>query len=107
MVRNSANEVLDARNQTDNPRVPRPLKAPSETPWLIEFAGTQGVGISLGSRAADIMITALKNGKEEERLAALAYLKDSPSDGAIKEIYLAMYGDDIEVREAAYMTLWE
>jgi len=107
VVRNSANEVLDPHNQTDNPRVPRPLKAPSETPWLIEFAGTQGVGIAPGSRAADILISVLKNGKEEERLAALSYLKDIPTDGAIKEIYHAMYGDDIEVREAAYMTLWE
>ncbi|HUI90215.1 MAG TPA: HEAT repeat domain-containing protein [Anaerolineales bacterium] len=107
VVRNSANEVLDARNQTDNPRVPRPLKNPSEISWLIEFAGTQGVGIPPGSPATDILVSALKNGKEEERLAALPYLKKNLTDGMIKEIYHAMYGDDIELREAAYMTLWE
>jgi HEAT repeat protein len=107
VVRNSAGEVLDARNQTDNPRVPRSPKPPSETTWLIEFAGTQGVGIPSGSSATDILVTALKTGKVEERLAALLYLRKNPTDGAIKEIYQAMYGDEPEVREAAYMTLWE
>jgi HEAT repeat protein len=107
MVRNSANEVLDARDQADNPRVPRPLKAPSETPWLIEFAGTQGVGISPGSPATDILLSALKNGKEEERLAALSHLKKELTDGAIAGIYHAAYGDNPELREAAYASLWE
>ena len=107
MVRNSANEVLDARDQADNPRVPRPLKAPSETPWLIEFAGTQGVGISPGSPATDILLSALKNGKEEERLAALSHLKKELTDGAIAGIYHAVYGDNPELREAAYASLWE
>ncbi len=36
VVRNSANEVLEARTHlNENPRIPRPLKAPSQTPWLI------------------------------------------------------------------------
>ena len=107
MVRNSANEVLDARNQTNNPRVPWPLKDPSEIPWLIAFAGTQGVGIAPGTPATDILISALKSGKEEERLAALSYLKKNLTDGAIREIYHAVYGDNPELREAAYAALWE
>ncbi|MBI1794893.1 MAG: NACHT domain-containing protein [Chloroflexi bacterium] len=107
VVRNSASEVLEARQSSEDPRVPRPLKVPSETPWLIEFAGTQGTGISPGSPATDVLVAALKSPKDEERLAALAYLKKSPSDGVIKQIYGAMYGDDTEVREAAYIALWE
>jgi len=107
VVRNSAGEVIEAHSQLENPRAPRPLKAPSETPWLIEFAGTQGVGIVPGSPATDILLSVLKNGKEEERLAALSYLKTGLTDGAIMGIYHAMYGDNPELREAAYMTLWE
>jgi hypothetical protein len=107
MVRNSAGEVIEARNQIEDPRVPRPLKAPSETPWLIEFAGTQGVGIPPGSPATDILISVLKNGKEEERFAALSYLKKDLTDGAITGIYHAMYGDSPEIREAAYLILWQ
>jgi len=107
VVRNSAAEVLEARNQVEDPRAPRPLKAPSETPWLIEFAGKQGIGIAPGSSATDILVSALKSGKEEERLSALSYLKKERSEGAIRGMYQAMYEDNPEIREAAYMTLWE
>jgi HEAT repeat protein len=107
VVRNSASEVLESQNHSNDPRVPHPLKPPSETPWLIEFAGTQGVGISPGAPATDILLAALKSTKEEERLGALAFLKQAPNDGIIKQIYSAMYTDDPELREAAFMTLWE
>ena len=107
VVRNSANEVLESENPANDPRVPRPLKAPSESPWLIEFAGTQGVGISPGAPATDLLLAALKSPKDEVRLAALGYLKHTPTDGIIKAIYGAMYGDDAELREAAFLTLWE
>jgi HEAT repeat protein len=107
VVRNSASEVLESQNHANDPRVPRPLKQPSESPWLIEFAGTQGSGISPGAPATDILLAALKSGKTEERMAALAYLKLTPSDGIVKQIYGAMYADDPELREAAYLTLWE
>ncbi len=35
-------------------------------------------------------------------MGALAYLKQNPSDGIIKQIYTVMYGDSPELREAAY-----
>lgn len=107
VVRNSASGILESQNRSDDPRVPRRLRAPSETPWLIEFAGTQGVGISPGAPATDILLAALKSPKDEERLGALPYFKANLSDGIIKQIYEVMYGDDAELREAAYLTLWE
>jgi len=107
LVRNSAGEALEARNLAENPRVPRPLKTPSETPWLIEFAGTQGIGITPGTPATDILVAALKNGNEEERFGTLQYLRKNLTDGAIMGIYHAMYSDNPELREAAYATLWE
>ncbi len=107
VVRNSASEVLEARNVAAGPRIPRRLKAPSETPWLISFAGTQGVGISPGAPATELLLAALKSPKQEERLAALEYLKQKPTDGTVKAIYDAMYGDDPDLREAAFLTLWE
>jgi hypothetical protein len=107
VVRSSANEMLEARSQTGNPRVPRPLKPPSESAWLIAFAGTQGVGISPGAPAMDLLLAALKSAKEEERLAALAYLKQNPTDGIVQQLYAAMFGNDSELKEAAYLSLWE
>jgi HEAT repeat protein len=107
VVRNSAGEALESHNQAENPRITRPLKAPSETPWLIEFAGKQGTGITPGTPATDLLISALKNGNEEERFAALQYLRKNLTDGAIMAIYHAMYGDNAELREACYAALWE
>ncbi len=104
VVRNSASEVLDSKNDPD-PRVPQSLTRPSETPWLIEFAGKQGVGISPGSPAIEILAAALKSEIEEERLAALPYLKRTPSEGVIQSLYHAMYRDDPEVREAVFLVL--
>jgi HEAT repeat protein len=107
VVRNAAAEILDSRSGPADPRVPRQLPPPSEAPWLIAFAGTLGVGISPGAPATDVLIAALKSPNQDERLAALAYLKRAPSDGVIREMYAAMGGDDEEVREAAFLGLCE
>jgi hypothetical protein len=107
IVRNAATEVLDSRAHPANPRIPRPLTAPSETPWLIEFAGKQGVGISPGVPATDVLLNALKNGNEEERLACLPYLRRTPNEGVIKHLYDSIHTDDAELREAAYQVVWE
>ena len=106
VVRNSATEVLEAKANVGL-RAPRKLKAPADSPWLIEFAGKQGVGISPGTPATDILLLALKSDDSDTRLAALPYLKFTPNEGVITQIYSAMYKDDPELREAAYNTLWE
>jgi len=105
-VRNLANQYLE---QLSNPssRVPQKLKAPSESAWLIEFAGKQGKGIPRGSPATDILLSAFKTGNTEERLAALPYLKRVGDDGIVGAFYNAMYGDDHEVREAAFRAVEE
>jgi HEAT repeat protein len=107
IVRTAATEVLDSMTSPIDPRVPRPLSPPSETPWLIEFAGKQGMGISPGVPATDILLKALKDGNAEERLAALNYLRRTPSEGVVKSLYHAIRSDDAELREAAYQAVWE
>ncbi len=107
VVRNSASEVLEAMSAGNDPRIPRPLRPASETPWIIEYAGTQGVGISPGAPATDLLLTALKSGKAEQRVAALSYIKNKPNDGVVKQLYGAVYSDDSELREAAFIVLWE
>jgi len=106
IVRNAATEVLDAKQHIRS-RAPRKLKAPHESPWLIEFASKQGMGISPGIPATDILLLALKGDDPDTRLAALPYLKFTPNEGVIAQLYDAMYRDDPELREAAYITLWE
>jgi HEAT repeat protein len=106
IVRNAATEVLDAKLAVGS-FAPSRLKVPHESPWLIEFAAKKGVGISPGTPATDILLLALKEEDVELRLAAMPYLKLSPKEGVIAQLYDAMYQDEPEVREAAYHTLWE
>jgi HEAT repeat protein len=106
VVRNAATEVLDSKTSAGS-LAPHKLKAPSETPWLIEFAAKQGVGISPGVPATDVLMLALKSEDAETRLAALPYLKSTPNEGVIAHLYDAMYKDDSELREATFNILWE
>lgn len=105
-VRNLANQYLEQMAHID-PRVPRKLKSPSESPWLIEFAGKQGMGIPRGGPATDVLLNAFKHGDTEERLAALPYLKRVADEGIVGALYNGMYGEDPEVREAAFYALEE
>ena len=106
VVRNAATEVLDAKTNIRS-FAPMKLKAPHETPWLLEFAAKKGMGISPGVPATDVLLLALKENDPDTRLASLPYLKFTPNEGVIAQIYNAMYQDDPEFREAAYHTLWE
>jgi len=105
-VRELAKQYLEEMSKID-PRVPHKLTPPSEAPWLIEFAGKQGMGIPKGGPATDVLLTAFKLGDTEERLAALPYLKRFGSEGIIGALYNGMYGEDIEVREASFLAIEE
>jgi len=105
-VRNLANHYVEEITNRD-PRVPKRLSTPSETPWLIEFAGKQGTGIPRGGPATDVLITAYKYGETEERLAAIPYLKKDANEGIVGTLYSGMYGEDPEVREASFLALQE
>jgi len=106
VVRNAASEALESM-ASSNLQVLRPLPAPSEASWLIEFAGKQGTGIPPGSPATDILLAAFNSNEIEEQLAALPYLKQTPTEGIVSSFYHAMYTDDSVLREAVYVALCE
>ncbi len=105
-VRDIASSILQEAG-TPNARIPRKLSPPSETPWLIAFAGKQGMGISPGAPATDVLLLALKSDDIDERLAVLPYLRRTPSDGVVNALYHAMNAGNIEMREAVFLTLLE
>ena len=105
-VRNLASQYVEEISNRD-PRVPRKLTPPSETPWLIEFATKQGSGIPRGSPATDVLVNALKHGSTEERLAAIPYLKRNANEGVIGALYNGVYGEDPEVVEASFLAIQE
>lgn len=106
VVRNLATQYLEQKAHPD-PRVPQRLPVPSEIPWLIEFAGKQGMGIPRGGSAADVLASAFRYGSTEERLAALPFLKPNANEGVVGALYTGVYGEDPEVREASYLAIQE
>lgn len=104
-VRNLATQYVEELSMRD-PRTPRKLPAPADTPWLLEFAAKQGLSVS-SKNATDLLLKALRFGAPEERLAAISYLKQTPNEGIFNAFYNTLYSDDTEVREACYLALQE
>jgi hypothetical protein len=104
VVRNVAVEILETRKNPD-PRIPRSLPPASDAPWVIEFAGRFGMGVSPGQPATDVMLLALKSEKFDEQRGALAYLRRMPSEGVIAGLYHAYFGSDPELREEIHAIL--
>ena len=105
-VRNAALEVNENR-QRPNPHIPQRLPPPTESPWIIAFAGKQGLGVSPDKPPTDLLLMALKSGTEEERLASLAYLRMLPLESVFGGLYQAMYGGEPTLREAVFQTVAE
>jgi hypothetical protein len=106
VVRNTASDIIEDRQKL-NPHIPKRLPPPSESPWLIAFAGKHGMGISPDKQPTDLLLKALKSEDAEERLAALSYLRMMPQDGVFGALFQAMYGGDPDLREAVYQTFTE
>ncbi len=84
------------------PTLPRIFPPLTETPWLIAFAGEHGIGVSPGRPAFDLVLKALREGREEQQLAALDYLRQYGNEAAadvIHQIYQEYPG---ELRESAF-----
>jgi hypothetical protein len=105
-VRNAATEINENRQRVD-PHIPQRLPPPTESPWIIAFAGKQGLGVSPDKPPTDLLLLALKSGTEEERLASLAYLRIMPVEGVFGALFQTMYGSEPVLREAIFQNLSE
>lgn len=105
VVRNAATQALEEIARPDA-RLPRPRPSLSETPWLIAFAGEKGIGISPGKPAEGLLIKALAEGTDEQRIAALDRLGLLASQEAIPGIYQMLADGHGDLREAAFNAIW-
>jgi HEAT repeat protein len=105
VVRAAAMHALD---QLKSPElhIPHNLPALSESAWLIAFAGELGLGVSPGKPADDLLRKALRAGTEEQKLAALDYLRLFGTQGDIPLIQVIQQNFPGELREAAFNTIW-
>jgi len=104
IVRNAAIQAMEEIN-LPGANIPALLPDLSETPWLIDYAAKQGLGVAPGKPASDLVIEALKKGNTEEKLQALSYLSMYGTEETIPIIYSWYFGGTGEIRDAAYQTL--
>jgi HEAT repeat protein len=108
VVRNAATQALEDFKMV-NPSIPVPMKEIHEIPWLISFASERGMGISPGQSGWDMLATTLREGNDDQRLAAMEIYRFKPSEAnnIIPNLYQIMNGPEGILREAAYYTLWQ
>ncbi len=105
VVKNAANQALEELAQPYE-NIPHQLPPLTETPWLIAFAGEKGIGVAPGRAAVDLLLLALKEGKEEQRLAALDTIRLTGDSHGVLPVYQVFYSTHGDLFEAAYQTLW-
>jgi HEAT repeat protein len=105
VVRSAATQAIEAKKKVGKYGIQVP-PALHETPWLIDFAAKQGIGVSPGKAAVELLFKALKEGDVSTKVQALEYLRLRGDQNSIVQIYHLLYGDDGDTQEAAYNTLW-
>jgi HEAT repeat protein len=105
VVRTAANQAMEEIRQP-NPHIPHPLPSLPETPWLINFAGRLGMGVTSGKQALDLINKALESGEPREKLSALEFLQQYGGDEVLLQLYQTYFGSQATLREAAFNTLW-
>jgi HEAT repeat protein len=105
VVKTAATQALEELS-LPNPHTPHKLPPLTETPWLISFAGERGIGVAPGKPARDLLLLALREGNEEQQLAALNFLSLRGDSTSISEILNFYTNNKGELREAAFNTLW-
>jgi HEAT repeat protein len=106
VVRNAAAQAVEEINQID-PYIPQPLGPIEDIPWLIDFASQLDMGVSAGKPATEMLVRVLKDGSHDQIHAALDLLWRLGEDEIFPEIYHLLYGEDQEIAEKSYNTLWQ
>ncbi|OGO30460.1 MAG: hypothetical protein A2Z16_02650 [Chloroflexi bacterium RBG_16_54_18] len=104
VVKDAAAQVLGEFDQLD-PRIPHPLPAVTQLPWLIGFAADRNMVVPAGKAAVDLIHKALKEGNEEQLLSALHYLGFRGDEGSIAPVYQVYFTSKGEKREIASLAL--
>ncbi|MEW5872607.1 MAG: HEAT repeat domain-containing protein [Chloroflexota bacterium] len=106
VVQDAVIQLLSALDHP-NPHIPTKLPVLTQAPWLIAFAAERGMGVAPGKPAYDLLYRAVKEGTEEQRLAAIYYLSRKGDSSSIIPLYQAYYTTSGELCEASFNALWQ
>jgi hypothetical protein len=105
VIKDSASQALDDIRNLD-PTIPIPQPPLEDIPWLIDFAGERGVGISKGKSARDMLLRVVEEGNEELILAALGQIQRRGIIPSFRTLYTLYYGENENLREESFNTMW-
>lgn len=105
VVQDAANQVMSLRS-VDNTRIPTNLPALSQTPWLIEFAASRGLGVAPGEPAVQLLYTALKEGDQKQKIAALYTISRQSHSAHMSQLEESYHSPDAEIRQAAVEAIY-
>ncbi len=106
VVKAAAAQKLEEINQPD-PRIPHPLPPLTELPWLVAFAGERGMGVAPGKPAVELVWLALKEGNEEQKLAAIHVLGRLGDNSSLVPLFQTFFASEGEIQNNALLGLWQ
>ena len=106
VIKDAAMQAIKDRSEPDSSI---PVKQPQleDIPWLVAFAAERGIGIGPGKPAQNMLFRVIKEGKEEEILAALDQLKIRGETNIFPHIYPLFYNENNRISDSAYTLLWQ
>lgn len=104
VVQSAADQALGELEKPDA-HIPLPVPPIHNLPWLIAFAGQRGMGVAPGRPAQELLMRALDEGEEEQRIAAMQVVSRLAQEPAVMPIYRTYFGERDRLQEAAFLSL--
>jgi len=105
LVQDAATQMLQTLRGSD-PRLPKSLPLFHNMSWLISFSAERSMGVPPGKPAHEMLYRSLKDGNEDQCLAALYSLSQYGDEGAILPLYQTYFTSRGEVRDYAFNAMW-
>ena len=106
VVRNGATQALEFL-EAGNPCIPERKLPLSDTPWIIEFAGNQNLGVSSDQPVAPILLIALNSDTKMDLMKAIIFSIQEANQATIsKMLEMASKSHDSELINQIYLTLY-
>lgn len=106
VVRNGATQALEFL-EAGNPCIPERKLPLTDTPWIIEFAGNQNLGVSSDQPVAPILLIALNSDTKMDLMKAIIFSIQEANQATIsKMLEMASKSHDSELINQIYLTLY-
>lgn len=105
VVRNAAGQALENLNHPQA-LLPKQATPAHEAPWLINYASKMGEGVAPNQSVKPMLMHALRNGSDEQKIAALEYLVALPDDDLLQELITLCQSPHMNLQSAGLYAIW-